>query len=119
MTAAKSRKSTEKKEEQPLPTDITKKDVLARLGKPSDLHSVDVYRYDTMRCRVNVRRDLNKLTAEEYFRSQRIKDGQKKMLEGMDHSQDKTLTIITDSFYLKTNFDGSLRDGGEQIKRKY
>lgn len=122
MTATKPRRtSKDAAEEQPvkLPTKLTEEQVLARLGKPVDLHAVDVHRYDTSRCRVNVRRAMNKAAAEEYFKQRKVKD-YAKMLEGIEHSMDKVLIIITDSFYLRTNYDGSIRsDNTEQIEKRY
>jgi hypothetical protein len=31
----------------------------------------------------------------------------------------KTIVLITDSFYLKTNYDGSLRSDNPLIEKKY
>lgn len=122
MTATKPRRtSKDAPEEKPvkLPTKLTEEQVLARLGKPADLHAVDVHRYDTARCRVNVRRAMTKAAAEEYFKQRKVKD-YAKMLEGVDHSIDRTIILITDSFYLRTNYDGSIRsDNTEQIERRY
>jgi hypothetical protein len=122
MTATKSRRtSKDVPEEKPvkLPTKLTEEQVLARLGRPIDLHAIDVHRYDTARCRVNVRRAMNKVAAEEYFKQRKVKD-YAKMLEGVDHSMSGTITLITDSFYLRTNYDGSIRsDNEEQIERRY
>jgi hypothetical protein len=122
MTATKPRKAFDKKEENKpvvLPTKLTEEQVLARLGKPVDLHAVDVHRYDTARCRVNIRRAMNKAAAEEHFKKCKVKD-YAKMLEGIEHSIDKVLILITDSFYLRTNYDGSIRsDNEEQIERRY
>jgi len=105
----------------PLPTKITEQEVLGRLGKPADLRSVDVHRYDTSRCRVNVRREMTKEMALEHFRATGVKNADAvKMAANADHSFAKTITLITDSFYLKTNYDGSIRsDNEEQIKRRY
>lgn len=124
MTATKPRRtSKDAPEEKPvkLPTKLTEEQVLARLGRPVDLHAVDVHRYDTARCRVNVRRAMTKEAAAEYFRRRGDKQRDTtKMLEGVDHSMSKTITLITDSFYLKTNYDGSIRsDNEEQIERRY
>jgi len=122
MTATKPRRtSKDAPEEKPvkLPTRLTEEQVLARLGKPADLHAIDVHRYDTARCRVNVRRAMTKAAAEEYFKQRKVKD-YAKMLEGIDHSMDKTIVLITDSFYLRTNYDGSIRsDNTEQIEKRY
>jgi hypothetical protein len=122
MTTTKSRRTPKDvPEEKPvkLPTELTEKQVLARLGRPIDLHAVDVHRYDTARCRVNVRRAMTKEAAEEYFKQRKVKD-YAKMLEGVDLSMSKTITLITDSFYLRTNYDGSIRsDNEEQIERRY
>jgi hypothetical protein len=121
MTATKPRKPTEKAEAKPvvLPTKLTEEQVLARLGRPVDLHAIDVHRHDAARCRVNVRRAMSKAAAEEYFKQRKVKD-HAKMLEGIEHSMDKVLILITDSFYLRTNYDGSIRtDSEEQIERRY
>ncbi|MFA5766326.1 MAG: hypothetical protein WC919_00185 [Candidatus Paceibacterota bacterium] len=122
MTATKTRRtSKDAPEEKPvkLPTKLTEEQVLAKLGRPVDLRSIDVHRYDTSRCRVNVRRAMTKATAEEYFKQRKVKD-YAKMLEEVEHSMDKVLVLITDSFYLRTNYDGSIRsDNEEQIERRY
>jgi hypothetical protein len=121
MAATKTRKPLEKEEEKKpvvLPTILTEQGVLAYLGKPTDLHSVEVHRYDTMRCRVNVRRELTKTAAETYFKSRRSAD-YKKIVDGIDCTMNKTIVLITDSFYLKTNYDGSLRSDNLPIERKY
>ena len=123
MTATKSRRATAEKEEKqpaPLPTKITEEEVLAKLGRPSDLRSIDVHRYDTSRCRVNVRREMTKEAALEHFRvtGTRSEDAIK-MAGNADHSFAKTLILITDSFYLRTNYDGSLRSDNAPIVRKY
>jgi hypothetical protein len=122
MTATKPRRtSKDAPEEKPvkLPTKLTEEQVLARLGRPVDLRSIDVHRYDTARCRVNVRRAMTKVAAEEYFKQRKVKD-YAKMLEGIEHSMDRVLVLITDSFYLRTNYDGSIRsDNEEQIERRY
>jgi len=122
MTATKPRRSSkDTPEEKPvkLPTKLTEEQVFARLGKPVDLHAIDVYRYDASRCRVNVRRAMDKQAAEEHFKRNGTKD-YAKMLEGIEHSMDKVLVLITDSFYLRTNYDGSIRsDNTEQIKKRY
>jgi hypothetical protein len=122
MTATKPRRtSKDAPEEKPvkLPTKLTEEQVLARLGRPVDLCSIDVHRYDTARCRVNVRRAMTKTAAEEYFKQRKVKD-YAKLLEGVEHSMDKVLILITDSFYLRTNYDGSIRsDNEEQIERRY
>ena len=120
MAATKSR-FEEKKEEKPvvLPTKLTEDQVLVRLGRPIDLDSVVVHRYDASRCRVNVKRSLTKEAAEEFFRTRHYKD-YKKMIDDIGHSFSSTLVIITDSFYLRTNYDGSIRsDNTEQVERRY
>jgi hypothetical protein len=120
MAAAKIRKATTDKKEEPLPTDITSQEVLTRLGKPNDLYKVDVHRYDTSRCRVNIRRNLNKEAAEEHYRALGVPQTDRaKIISGISCSFDKTITVITDSFYLRTNYDGSLRNDNEQILQKY
>ena len=122
MTATKPRKQVAEKEEKPvvLLTKITEQEILVRLGKPADLCSVDVHRYDASRCRVNVRRELTKEAALEHFRVTGVKSADAmKMAANADHSFAKTLTLITDSFYLRTNYDGSLRSDNEPIVRKY
>ena len=94
--------------------------MLAKLGKPVDLCSVDVHRYDTSRCRVNVKRSMTKAAAEEHFRLQGVKKiDADRMVHNVEHSISKALTLITDSFYLRTNYDGSLRSDNEPITRKY
>jgi hypothetical protein len=120
MTATKPRKQFDKEEKKPvvLPTKLTEEGVLARLGKPIDLHSVEVHRYDTMRCRVNIRRELDKAAAEAYFKSRRSVD-HKKIVDGIESSMSKTIVLITDSFYLKTNYDGSLRSDNPLIEKRY
>ncbi len=121
MAATKTRKPLEKEEEKKpvvLPTILTEQGVLARLGKPADLHSVEVHRYDTMRCRVNVKRELTKTAAEEHFKFCRSTDF-KRIVEGIDSSMCKTIVLITDSFYLKTNYDGSLRSDNPLIEKRY
>lgn len=122
MTATKPKKQVAEKEETPekLPTNVTEQEVLSRLGKPSDLHSVDVHRYDTSRCRVNVKREMNKEAAEAHFRHEKMKKPDiEKMLSGIDHSMTRSITLITDSFYLRTNYDGSIRSDSELIERRY
>lgn len=71
MAATKTRRSLMEKEErpQPLPTKQIEIAVMAKLGRPSDLHSVTVHRYDKYRCRVNVRRNLTMATASEHFKT--------------------------------------------------
>lgn len=123
MTATKPRRaSKEAPEEKPvlLPTKITEQEVLAKLGRPLDLRSIDVHRYDTSRCRVNVRREMTKEAALEHFRLEKVKAADAdKMVQGVDSSMTKTITLITDSFYLRTNYDGSLRSDSDPIERKY
>jgi hypothetical protein len=121
MAATKTRSNKfEEKEEKPvvLPTKLTGDQVLACLGRPIDLASVEVHRYDASRCRVNVKRSLTKETAEEFFRTRHYKDYQK-MIDGIGHSFSNTLIIITDSFYLRTNYDGSLRSDNPAIEKMY
>lgn len=120
--APKNRKSSLEKEEKPvvLPTKLTEEAVLSRLGKPVDLRSIDVFRYDASRCRVNVRREMDKKAAEEYFKLQKTKRGDYlKIVENIGCSMTNTITLITDSFYLRTNYDGSIRSDSEPIERKY
>jgi hypothetical protein len=120
--ATKSRKSSLEKEEKPvvLPTKLTEEAVLSRLGKPADLRSIDVYRYDETRCRVNVRRSMDKTAAEAYFCRQKMKKTDyDKMVNDISCSLSNTITLITDSFYLHTNPDGSIRSDSELIERKY
>jgi lipopolysaccharide biosynthesis protein len=123
MTATRSRRTIKKEPEEKkpsLPTHITEQEVLQRLGKPADLRSVDVHRYDASRCRVNVRREMDKAAAEEYYKEQGVKTTErKKLLDNMEHSFTKTITLITDSFYLRTNYDGSLRKDNKPIQRRY
>lgn len=123
MTATKPRRTKEDKETEETPvlnTKLTEAQILAALGKPADLHRVDVHRYSSARCRVNVWRALNKAAAEEHFRLQGgKKEGYAKMVQGIDHAMARTITIITDSFYLRTNYDGSLHSDNEPIQRKY
>ena len=124
MTATKPKKPAPASEQEippkPLLTKLTEEAVLARLGRPVDLDSVAVHRYDSSRCRVNVRRKLTKADAIAYFRSKRVsEENYRKTVEGIDHSMDKAIVIITDSFYLRTNYDGSLRSDNEPIERKY
>ena len=123
MTATKPKKPTPASEPEPpkpLLTELTEKMVIASLGKPTDLRSVSVHRYDSSRCRVNVRRDLTKAAAIEYFRAQRAKEEDyKRIVDGTDHAISRTITVITDSFYLRTNYDGSLRSDNKPIERKY
>jgi hypothetical protein len=124
MTATEPRKTTQAapKPEPPKPllTELTEKMVIASLGKPADLHSISVHRYDSRRCRVNVRRNLTKAAAIEYFRTQRAKEEDyKRIVDGADHAISRTITVITDSFYLRTNYDGSLSSGNTPIERKY
>ena len=103
-----------------LDTKLTEQEVLARLGRPVDLHSVDVHRYDGSRCRVNVRRELDRQAAEAYFKSQKAKEEDlRRALANIDCSFHKTTILITDSFYLRTNYDGSLRKDCEPITRRY
>ena len=123
MAAIKTRKAPKEAPEEkpvPLPTNITEQEVLAKLGKPLDLCGVDVYRYGTSRCRVNIRRELTKAAAVEHFHLCRTKEADYKgIVEGADHSISKTIRLITDSFYLRTNYDGSLRSDSDPIERKY
>jgi hypothetical protein len=122
MAPTKTRRTTkEQKPEKPaLPTKKTEDEVLQRLGKPADLRSVDVHRYDASRCRVNVRREMNKEAAEEHYKEQGVKTAErKKLLDNMEHSFTRTVTLITDSFYLRTNYDGSIRSDSDFIKRRY
>lgn len=110
----------EKPQEKPLLTKLTEEAVLARLGVPIDLHSVSVHRYTSSRCRVNIRRELTKAAAVEHFRSRHIAaTNYKTLVEGVDCSLSKTITLITDSFYLKTNYDGSLCSDNKPITRRY
>ena len=118
-TASKTRKPLVEKEEQPKPllATLTEKAVMAALGKPHDLHSVAVHRYTARHCRVNIRRNLTKDEAAKHLaKVDRIE--REKMLNNIDHSMSGVLTIITDSFYLRTNYDGSLCSG-QIIERKY
>lgn len=123
MTATKTRKPlTEAKEEKTpvLLTELTERAIIAALGKPSDFHSISVHRYDSSRCRVNVRRAMNKEAAAAYFRANGVERAEsEKMIGQIDHSIAKTIVLITDSFYLRTNFDGSLRSDNKPIERKY
>jgi hypothetical protein len=115
------RKQVADKEEKPIPLDtkLVEEEVLIRLGRPQDLHSISVHRYDSSRCRVNVRRDLNKVAAEAYREQKFSKSDIAKFLNQIDCTLTGTVTIITDSFYLRTNYDGSLRSDCEPIERKY
>lgn len=123
MTATKTRKPlTEAKEEKApvLLTELTEKAVLTALGKPSDFHSIGVHRHDSSRCRVNVRRAMNKEAATAYFRANGVEKAEaEKMIDQIDHTIARTIVLITDSFYLRTNFDGSLRSDNKPIERKY
>lgn len=122
MTSTKTRKTAkEQKPEKPaLPTKKTEEEVLQRLGKPADLRSIDVHRYDASRCRVNVRREMDREAAEEYYKREGVKAAEcKKLLDNIEHSFAKTVTLITDSFYLRTNYDGSIRSDSDFIERRY
>ena len=105
---------------QPLSTKLTEAEVLAKLGRPVDLHSIHVNRFNSSTCRVNVWRKMSKAATEAHFQSEGIKaEDYRKTLEDMDHSISKTVTLITDSFHLRTNYDGSLRSDNPAIERKY
>ena len=124
MTATKPmrKRQAETAEEQPpvLPTKLTEQEVLSRLGAPHDLQGVDVHRYDSSRARVNIRRSLDKAAAEAYCRENKYDPSETaRFLSNLTCSLAGTVTIITDSFYLRTNYDGSLRSDCEPIARKY
>jgi hypothetical protein len=117
---AKNSTLNKKEEPKPLPTDLTENEVLSLLGRPDDLLCVEVHRYDVSRCRVNIKRSMDKKAAEKYFIEQRIPkiDGER-FLAQIDCTFTKRLVLITDSFYLRTNNDGSLRDDSERPTKKY
>jgi len=129
MPAATTNKPTKKEQEPaPLPTEPIKRVVLTRLGKPSDMFSVDVLRHDTHYCRVNIRRKMDKEAATAHFErlyatrkqyaDHETRQNCERLLRDLETTLAKTITLITDSFFLRTTEEGQIT-GGDEITRRY
>lgn len=130
MQATKARRGAVAQEEQPapLPIEPIQHAVLQRLGTPHDLYRVDVFRHDATFCRVNVRRKMDKEAVMAHFErlyatrkqysDHETRQGCGKLLQDMNETLNKSIVLITDSFFLKTTAEGQII-GGNEITRRY
>lgn len=129
--AAKSRKPVQEQVEEkpaPLPTDFVEHQVFTRLGKPSDLHTIRIFRYTPTHCRVNIYRKMDKdatathferaAAIEKYYLDNEMRIGTEKICRSMEGTITGTIVLITDSFYIRTDANGMIT-GGEEITRRY
>jgi hypothetical protein len=130
QTAETRRKPVVQEEQQPvpLPTEPVQWATLQRLGKPHDLYRVDISRHDPSHCRIDIRRKMDKEAATAHFErlyatqkqysDHEMRQGCEKLLREMTETLNKSITLITDSFFLLTTPEGQII-GGDEITRRY